>query len=144
MTIYASVHGRAGNDPVRSTTASGKAMTRVSIAVNAAGFNAETEETVWISVLAFGRAAEDLARTAKSQMVTAQGKLTRGRFTGKDGQERESWSLIADAILVAASSRPPGKPRSQGEPPQGQRPPRARAPAAAGAGELPFDDEIAF
>ena len=86
MTIHASIHGRAGNDPAQSTTAAGKDMTRLSVAVNAAGFNAETEETLWVSILAFGRVADDLARAAKGQMVTAQGKLTRGHFTGKDGQ----------------------------------------------------------
>jgi single-strand DNA-binding protein len=139
MTMYASIHGRAGNDPLQSTTKSGKAMTRCSVAVNAAGFNAETEETVWITILAFSRSAEDLARAAKGQMVTAQGKLTRGRFTGKDGLERESWSLMADAVLVAASARPTGKARRPDTPSNGgtEAPHRGQDPG-------PFDDEIPF
>jgi single-strand DNA-binding protein len=81
-------------------------MTRVSIAVDATGHNAETEETLWVSVLAFGRVAETLARAAKGESLTAQGKLTRGRYTGKDGQERESWTLTADAVLTLRSARP--------------------------------------
>lgn len=153
MTIYASIHGRAGSDPVQSTTANGKDMTRVSIAVNVAGFNVESDETVWVSLIGFGRAAGDLARSAKGQMVTAQGKLTRGHFTGKDGQERESWSLLADAVLVAASARPSGKARTQGETPRGQGQTRDRPPNDARRNEAsrqfrdagaPFDDEISF
>jgi len=134
MTIHASIHGRAGNDPVQSTTAAGKDMTRLSVAVNAAGLNAETEETLWVSILAFGRVADDLARAAKGQMVTAQGKLTRGHFTGKDGQERESWSLLADAVLTLKSAKPSGKARTQGQT-------RDRTP---GDPRDDFDDPLGF
>jgi single-strand DNA-binding protein len=137
MTIYASIHGRAGQDPTRSTTQNGKDMTRLSIVADVAGWNAEDDESLWVSVLAFGRAAEDLARAGKGQMVTAQGKLTRGHYTGKDGAERESWTLTADAVLVAASAKPTGKARSQEDGPQRQRT-RERAEPA------PFDDEIPF
>lgn len=104
--IQASIHGRIGSDPVTSTTAKGNDMTRVSLAVDVAGHNAESEETVWVSVLAFGRVAETLARAVKGETCTAMGKLTRGRFTGKDGQERESWALLADAVLTLRSARP--------------------------------------
>jgi len=136
MSIYASIHGRAGQDPVRSTTQSGKEMTRLSIAADVAGWNAESDESLWVSILAFGRAAEDLARAGKGQMVTAQGRLTRGRYTGKDGTERESWTLTADAVLVAASARPTGKARAQGP---GQQ------PETRGQSEpVPFDDRIPF
>lgn len=138
MTIVASIHGRAGNDPVQSTTKSGKDMTRVSVAVNVSGFNVETEETVWITILAFGRVAEDLSRASKAQMVTAQGKLTRGHFTGKDGQERESWSLLADAVLIAASARPSGKARAQGQGDARERPPGQRTERDP----PPFDDDL--
>jgi single-strand DNA-binding protein len=109
MSIIASIHGRAGTDPVPSTTQSGKDMTRLSVAIDVTGTNAEAEETVWVSVFAFGRMGEELARAQKGETVTAQGRLTRGRYTGRDGQERESWALTADAVLVAASARPAGR-----------------------------------
>lgn len=149
MNIVASIHGRAGNDPVRSTTNNGKDMTRCSIAVNVAGWNAETEETLWVSVLAFGRVADDLERASKGQMVSAMGKLSRGRFTGKDGTERESWSLLADAVLVTASARPTGnRPRTEGEHAgSGDRARYAagfRAQAPSGQTASPFDDDLPF
>lgn len=106
MSIQASVHGRVGSEPTRTTTANGKDMARLSVAVDCSGWNAEDAETVWISVLAFGKVAETLARAAKGESLTAQGKLTRGRYTGKDGQERESWTLTADAVLTLRSARP--------------------------------------
>ena len=142
MTIVASIHGRAGADPVRSTTQSGKDMTRLSVAVDVAGFNAEDEESVWISILAFGRVADDLARAGKGQMVAAMGKLTRSHYTGRDGQERESWSLLADAVLVAASARPGGQRRRDGQSQGQDEQARHRASQRAQAPDL--NDEIPF
>jgi single-strand DNA-binding protein len=104
--IQASIHGRIGSDPTRTITASGKDMTRLSVAVDCSGWNAEDAETVWISVLAFGKVAESLALAKRGESLSAQGKLTRGRYTGKDGVERESWTLTADAVLTLRSARP--------------------------------------
>ena len=111
MTIYASVHGRLGQDPRTGETKAGKPMTRASIALDVAGFNADGDETLWVTILAFGAVADDLARAEQGQMLTAQGKMTRGRYTGKDNIERESWTLIPDAVLTAKSARPTGKKR---------------------------------
>ena len=110
--IYASIHGRLGSDPVASMTKNHKPMVRASIAVDVAGYNTEGDESLWVSVLAFGTVADALDRAAKGEMVTAQGRMTRGKYTGKDGTERESWTLIADAVLTARSARPSGKKRA--------------------------------
>lgn len=136
--IQASIHGRIGTDPTRTTTAKGTDMARVSVAVDVAGWNAETDETCWISVLAFGKVAESLSRAEKGQMLTAQGRLTRGRYQAKDGTERESWTLTADAVLTLRSARP------------GQRPAKApgtdrqRNDASRRAGWEQHGDELAF
>ena len=111
MSIYASIHGRLGNDPVASETKAGKPMARASAAVDITGHAAEEPETLWLTILAFGTAAEALDRAAKGEMVTAQGRVSRGHYTGKDGQLRESWTLLADAVLTARSARPSGKRR---------------------------------
>ncbi|WP_157092253.1 single-stranded DNA-binding protein [Thioalkalivibrio nitratireducens] len=108
--IYASVHGRLGADPVAGETKTGKPMVRASVAIDVTPHNAE--EPVWVSLLAFGAAAEALDRAAKGEMVTAQGRMTRGRYTGRDGSLRESWTLIPDAVLTARSARPSGKRRA--------------------------------
>ena len=98
-----------GGDPVASETKTGKPMVRATIAVDVTGFGAEAQETLWISVLAFGSIAEPLRHASKGETLTAMGKLTRGRYSTPDGQERESWTLLADAVLTAKSARPSGQ-----------------------------------
>ena len=109
--IYASIHGRLGADPVASETKAGKLMVRASIAVDVTPNNAETDESLWVTILAFGTAAEALERAAKGEMVTAQGRLTRGQYDPGEGTTRESWTLIADGVVTARSARPTGKKR---------------------------------
>ena len=110
--IYASIHGRLGTDPAVSTTKNDKPMTRVSVAVDVTPYNADDPESLWVGLLAFGQVAEDLQRAAKGEMVSAQGRMTRGRYIAKDGSERESWTMIADSVVTARSARPSGKKRS--------------------------------
>ena len=107
--MQASIHGRAGSDPVSGSTKAGKPMCRVNIAVDVTPGNAEATETLWVTIMGFGHVAEALARAAKGEMVTAQGRLTRGHYTGRDGTERESWTLLADAVLTTRSARPAGR-----------------------------------
>lgn len=130
MTIVASLHGRIARDPEAKATRAGKAMTICTIAVDV-GKDPDADETLWVSVLAFGHAAETLLLAKKGETLTAMGKLTRGKYIAKDGTERESWSLLADAVIVARSSRP-GQ-RQQG---RGQAPAPSRRPE--------FDDELSF
>ena len=112
MSVYASIHGRLGTDPVAGETKSGNPMVRASVAVDVTGHAAEDEETLWVSILAFGAAADALDRAAKAEMVTVQGRMSRGHYTAKDGSQRESWTMIADAVLTARSARPTGKRRA--------------------------------
>ena len=128
--IRASIHGRLGGDPVERQIRNSKTMVTVSLAVNAGRPDA-SEETVWISLAAFGRAAEALLRHAKSDLLAAMGALHRTRFTSRDGQEREGWSLTAEAIVSARTVRPGGG-RKRAEPAK-------TAPTADGA---PFDDPL--
>ncbi len=107
--IQASIHGRIGQAPMPGQTKTGKAMTRCSIAVDVTGHNASDEESVWVSVMAFNRVADDLARAEKGQSLSAMGRLTRSHYVAKDGTERESWSLLADAVVTVKSARPPGR-----------------------------------
>ncbi len=132
--IRASVYGRLGADPVERETRNGKAMVTVSLAVSAGRPDAD-EETVWFSLAAFGRTAETLARHAKGDLLAAMGPLHRTRFTGRDGQEREGWSLNVEAIVSARTVRPSG----------GRKRTEAAkvGPAGASAGNgAPFNDPI--
>ncbi len=132
--IRASIYGRLGADPVERQTRNGKAMVTVSLAVSAGRPDAD-EETVWFSLAAFGRAAETLARHAKGDLIAAMGPLHRTRFTGRDGQEREGWSLNVDAIVSARTVRPGGgKKRAEAA--------KAAPPGASASNGAPFNDPL--
>lgn len=142
MTMIASIHGRVGQDPVERTTKSGAAMTTVSVAVDVAGKDAEPT-TLWVSVLAFGAASEALLRAQKGEMLSAMGRLTRGSYTSRTGEEREQWTMLADSVMTVASARPTGGKRKG----QGQYPglDRQRHEASMRAQDSrPFDDELSF
>lgn len=108
MSMIASIHGRLTADPVRRTTKSGKDMTTVTVAIDVTG-NSEDQQTLFIGLLAFNRAADDLARASKGETCTAMGKVTKSVYTPAGGEPRENWSLLADAVVVAKSARPSGR-----------------------------------
>ena len=112
--IVASVYGRLAFDPASRTTKAGKPMGTARLAVEA-GSNAETQETLWVDLLTFGTNAEALLALTKGQMVSAVGKLTKGRYTTKDREEREQFTLLADTLVSARTARPKA---SQGARPQ--------------------------
>ncbi len=131
--IRASVYGRLGADPVERQRKNGGAMATVSIAVDAARPDADTE-TVWFSLIAFGKNGEALLRHHKGDLISVMGTVTRSRFTGQDGQKRENWSLKVDSILSAQTVRP-GRKKKKPE----QAPEPADDLTAAGQ---PFDDPV--
>jgi len=95
--IRASIIGRCGGDPKQRETRNGKPMTTVSLAVDV-GKPGE-EATEWISLVAFGTAAEALAQHAKGDLISAMGPLTRSTFEGRDGETRTGWSLVTESLL---------------------------------------------
>ncbi len=132
--IRASIYGRLGADPVERQTRSGKEMVTVSLAVNA-GRPDVGEETQWFNLVAFGRAAKDLMRHPKGDLLACMGNLTKNRYTAHDGQEREGWSLNVDAIVSARTVRPSGGRKRAGT--------AKAAPAGASASNgTPFNDPI--
>jgi single-strand DNA-binding protein len=138
--LIASAYGRLAFDPASRTTKSGKPMTTARVAVEA-GSNAETQETVWIDLLAFGTNAEALLALAKGEMVSAVGRLTKGRYTTKLGEEREQFTLLADSLVTARTARPKSTPGPRAS--QSSDTPALGAPAL-GAPADDFDDTIPF
>lgn len=130
MSMTATIYGRCAFDPRQHTTKSGKDMTTARLAVDVTGRDESDQQTMWVDVLAFGRAADDLSRAEKGQFVSAMGKVTRGTFTTKDGTEREQWTLLADGIVTARTGRPGSR-----------KPTGAQAQQQAPAG---FDDRLPF
>jgi len=130
--IRISAYGRLGQDPQALTTKSGKPMTRASLAVDCTAHNAEQHETEWLSVVAFGRAAEDLLRCKKGHLVAVSGSLSRNRWKAKDGTEKVTWQVVAEDLHGAATVRP-----------SGGKPARAEAalPPGLAAGSIPGMDK---
>jgi single-strand DNA-binding protein len=108
MTMISSIHGRLVADPVRRTTKGGKDMTTVTVAIDVTG-NSDEQQTLFVGLLAFNRAADDLARAAKGETASAIGKMTRSTYTPANGEPRDNWSLLADTVVVAKSARPSGR-----------------------------------
>ena len=132
--IRVSVYGRLGSDLVKRETRTGKPMVTGSLAVSAGRPDAD-EETQWFNLIAFGRAAEDLVRHGKGDLIACMGPLYRNRYTAHDGQEREGWSLTVESIMSARTVRPGGgRKRAETAKP---------TPAGAPAGNAtPFNDPI--
>lgn len=129
--IQASVYGRAARDGELRQSQSGKSWCRVSIACEA-GHDRESGKalTQWLTVVGFGRVAEDLAKVRKGETLSAIGRVEINRWTAQDGQEREGLQLLADAVVTARSARPGGRKANR----------RSQAPAA----DVPFNDNISF
>ncbi len=150
MTIIASIYGRAGYDGELRTSAAGKPWARLNVACMA-GSDRETQEalTLWISVVGFGRQAEELAKVTKGQTVSVMGRVEQNKWTAQSGEEREGLSLIADAVLAVKTSRPGGGTSAQG---RGQGQPQRRqqgrvdpqAPTQGDAFEEELNDDIPF
>lgn len=131
--IRASIYGRLGADPIERQTRNGKAMATANLAVNA-GRPDQDDITEWFNLISFGKVAETLMRHFKGDLISVMGELSKSRFTGQDGQERENWSLKVDSILSAQTVRPGGKKK---------KPEPSPAPADVKAdAESPFDDPI--
>lgn len=115
MSIVASVYGRAGKDGELRQSSSGKSWTRLSIVCQAGQTREGEPVDVWLQLTAFGPKAEGLAKITKGSMVGAIGRLELSRWTDKEGNARESWSLIVDELLTSRSARPGGKAKTTGK-----------------------------
>ena len=106
------VYGRLGSDPREHSTRKGGAMATASLAVDVPdrtqGAEEGATETLWLRVTAFGRVAQDLAGHAKGDPVSVSGRLQFSRWTDRDGDEREQWAIVADALVSARTVRPRG------------------------------------
>ena len=106
------VYGRLGSDPREHVTSKGGAMATASLAVDvpdrSQGAEGGATETLWLRVTAFGRVADDLLLCAKGDPVSASGRLQFSRWTDREGDEREQWAIVADALVSARTVRPRG------------------------------------
>ena len=157
------VYGRLGSDPREHATRKGGAMATASLAVDVPdrtqGAEEGATETLWLRVTAFGRVAESLAWHAKGDPVSVCGRLQFSRWRTHEGETREQWAIVADALVSARTVRPrggrkgdgagngrdrnDGRKRGEGWPGVTEPHPPASSPASS-APATDFDDDIPF
>ena len=97
MNLFVAV-GRMGVDPEMRYTPDGRAFTRFRLAVDQPPRNGE-RETLWLTVLSFGRLAEqvnDLGQ--KGRLVLVQGRLRVRTYEDREGNPRTAVEVIADRV----------------------------------------------
>ena len=146
--------GNLGRDPETRYMPDGGAITNISIATtenwkDKAG--EKQEKTEWHRVAFFGKLAEIAGEyLKKGSQVYVEGRLQTRKWQDKDGQDKYSTEIVANAMQMLGSRQ------GMGGGDRGDReggPPSERAPAAAGAkpaaakggGKFDdFEDDIPF
>ena len=150
--------GNLGADPEVRYTASGTAITSLSVATSESWTDKQSgekqERTEWHRVKLFGRLAEIAGEyLKKGRPVYVEGRLKTRKWTDKDGVEKYTTEIVADQMQLLGSregmgggdeggggggygrERPAARPAS----------PAASKPAAkSGTGFEDMDDDIPF
>src|SRR3981189_1826355 len=144
--------GNLGRDPETKYMPDGAAITNVSIATSyqrtdkASG--QKTEETEWHRVVFFSRLAEIAGEyLKKGSQVYVEGRLRTRKWQDKEGQDRYSTEIVADAMQMLGSRAGSGEPRPERGEAMAQKPsePKAAAPAKKPAGKFDdMEDDIPF
>jgi len=94
--------GNLTRDPEMKTTATGKSMTRFSIASNRTfktGNGEKQKETLYMTVVAWSGQAEICAKfLTKGSKVAVVGRLTSREFDGNDGQKKRVYEIVAQDV----------------------------------------------
>jgi len=145
--------GNLGRDPETRYLPSGEAVTNISVATTSSWKDKTSgekkEETEWHRVSAFGRLAEIMGEyLKKGSQVYIEGQLRTRKWQDKEGKDRYTTEIRADAMQMLGSRSGGGEPRGE---PRGESAPRtegAAKPAAAAkkpAGKFDdMEDDIPF
>ena len=93
--------GNLGGDPETRYTASGAAITNITVATSESWRDKQTgenqERTEWHRVVAFGRTAEVCGEyLKKGRQVYIEGRLQTRKWQGQDGQDRYTTEVVVD------------------------------------------------
>jgi single-strand DNA-binding protein len=155
--------GNCGRDPEIRYMPSGGAVANISIATTSKRKDKTSgesiEDTQWHRVQFFDRLAEIVGEyVKKGAPLYVEGRLKYGKYTDKDGIERNTVDIIATEMQLLGGRQGMGSPDEGGggggysrAPAPASRPPAARpapapAPTAAkqGSGFDDMDDDIPF
>jgi single-strand DNA-binding protein len=143
--------GNLGADPETKYLPSGDAVTNIRLATTdrwkdkASGEMKEATE--WHRIAFFGRLAEVAGEyLKKGSQVYVEGRIRTRKWQDKDGQDRYSTEIVADAMQMLGSRAGSGEPREPRGESAGARPPEGKAaPAKKPAGKFDdMEDDIPF
>ena len=128
--------GNCGQDPDTKFTASGSAITNISIATSEAWKDKQTgenqERTEWHRVVFFNRLAEIAGEyLRKGSKVYVEGKLQTRKWQDQSGQDRYTTEIVANEMQMLDSRGGEYSPQAQGGGYQ-QAPQQAAAPQGGG------------
>lgn len=140
--------GNCGRDPEVRYSASGAAICNVSIATSSRRKDKSTGETVedtqWHRVLFFDRLAEIAGEyLKKGNPVYIEGRLKYGKYTDKDGIERNTTDIVASEMQLMGGRDDGQRPASKPAQPA-QRPAASTARPKSNTGFDDMDDDIPF
>ncbi|ENI7981376.1 single-stranded DNA-binding protein [Escherichia coli] len=136
MTAQIAAYGRLVDDPQVKQTSKGTPMTLARMAVSLPCSQAQDgQPTLWLSVLAFGKQADQLAGHEKGNVISVSGTMQISQWTGQNGETRQGYQVIADSVISAKTVRPGGS-RRKTTGTQGNQPPAG--------GDDPYGDDIPF
>lgn len=120
--------GNLGRDPETRYATSGDAITNITIATTDSWKDKATGEkkdsTEWHRVVFFGKLAEIAGQyLKKGRSVYVEGKLTTRKWSDKDGVERYTTEVRADAMQMLG-----GRDGGEGDAPTPERPTQRPAP----------------
>ena len=153
--------GNCGRDPEIRYLPSGQAVANVSVATSTRRKDKNTgesiEDTQWHRVTFYDRLAEIAGEyIKKGQPIYVEGRLKYGKYTDKDGVEKNTVDIIATEMQLLGKREGMGGPSAEGgdegaprraAPPAARpaAPPARQAPAAkASSGFDDMDDDIPF
>ena len=141
MTAQIAAYGRLVDDPQVKQTSKGTPMTLARMAVSLPCSQAQDgQATLWLSVIAFGKQADFLAKHQKGDVASVSGTMQVSQWTGQNGETRQGWQVIADSVISARTARPGGKKGQQGQATDALN----RAKQQTGQHDDPYGDSIPF
>ena len=146
--------GNLGRDPETRYMPDGGAITNISVATTEQwkDKNGEKQEkTEWHRVAFFGKLAEIAGEyLKKGSQVYVEGRLQTRKWQDKDGADKYTTEIVANAMQMLGSRQGMGGGGERGEPPADREPAAARPagaakPAAKSGGKFDdFEDDIPF
>ena len=133
MSLRILASGVLYRDPEARVSATGKAYTVAKLRADA-----QDDASVWVSLIAFGSMADELAglKAHDSVSVSGKGKLT--VWLNKAGEPAAGLGLVVDSLTPLAP-----KPKPKGDRPPSKYPQHRPLPEATDTAPDDFDDDLA-